>query len=31
VSSTGPELDRIVKDELGKWNVIARAAKIKVE
>ena len=31
VSSTGPELDRIVKDELGKWNTIAKAAKIKVE
>ena len=31
VSSTGPELDRIVKDELGKWNTIAKAAKIRVE
>ena len=31
VSSTGPELDKIVKDELGKWNTIAKAAKIKVE
>lgn len=31
VSSTGPELDKIVKDELVKWAAVAKAAKIKIE
>ena len=31
MGSTGAELDRVVKDELGKWNVVARAARIKVD
>ncbi|MBP8297555.1 MAG: tripartite tricarboxylate transporter substrate binding protein, partial [Burkholderiales bacterium] len=31
VSSTGPELERIVKDELVKWAAVAKAAKIKVD
>ena len=31
VSSTGPELDRVVKDELAKWTAVAKAAKIKVD
>ena len=31
VSSTGAELDRVVKDELVKWTAVAKAAKIKVE
>ena len=31
VSSTGAELERIVKDELVKWAAVAKAAKIKVD
>jgi tripartite-type tricarboxylate transporter receptor subunit TctC len=31
VSSTGAELDRIVKEELVKWTAVAKAAKIKVD
>ena len=31
VSSTGPELDKIVRDELVKWSAVAKASKIKVD
>jgi tripartite-type tricarboxylate transporter receptor subunit TctC len=31
VSSTGAELDRIVREELVKWTSVARAAKIKID
>ena len=31
VSSTGPELDKLVKDELVKWTTVAKTARIKVD